>query len=124
MTEDDGRNLASLTNAHSLEHGILHAPGADLEAGLAAILSRDCSRNGRNGIASPSPNSIRATRAMPLWRTRCAAPGLLVEYSFSSGTWYEETGGLSFPDYLAARPSELRNTWRRKRRRLERERTV
>ena len=38
----------------------------------------------------------------------------------SSGTWYEETKGLSFPDYLAARPSELRNTWHRKRRKVER----
>ena len=38
-TGDNGRNLMSLTNAHSLEHGILHAPGADLETGLAAILS-------------------------------------------------------------------------------------
>jgi hypothetical protein len=48
---------------------------------------------------------------------RCA--GLLVEYSFSSGTWYEETAGLSFAEYLGARPSELRNTWRRKQRKLD-----
>jgi hypothetical protein len=46
--------------------------------------------------------------------------GLLVESVFSSGTWYEETSGLSFPDYIAARPSELRNTWHRKRRKLGR----
>jgi hypothetical protein len=46
--------------------------------------------------------------------------GLLVERRFSSGTWYEETAGLSFPDYVSARPSELRNTWHRKRRKLER----
>jgi hypothetical protein len=46
--------------------------------------------------------------------------GLFVESRFDSGTWYEDTTGLSFADYLAARPSELRNTWRRKRRRLDR----
>jgi len=46
--------------------------------------------------------------------------GLLVECSFNSGTWYEQTNGLSFADYVAARPSELRNTWHRKRRKLER----
>ncbi len=46
--------------------------------------------------------------------------GLLVECTFNSGTWYEETAGLAFADYLAARPSELHDTWRRKRRRLER----
>src|SRR4051794_4886324 len=28
---DNGHNLTSLTNAHSLEHDILHAPGADLQ---------------------------------------------------------------------------------------------
>ena len=46
--------------------------------------------------------------------------GLLVECAFASGTWYEETAALSFADYVAARPSELRNTWRRKRRRVDR----
>jgi len=45
--------------------------------------------------------------------------GLLVECAFASGTWYEETAALSFADYVAARPSELRNTWRRKRRRVD-----
>jgi len=46
--------------------------------------------------------------------------GLLVECAFASGTWYEETAALSFADYVAARPSELRNTWHRKRRRVDR----
>jgi hypothetical protein len=40
--------------------------------------------------------------------------GMFVRPFFDSGTWYEETAGLSFADYLAQRPSELRNTWRRK----------
>jgi hypothetical protein len=46
--------------------------------------------------------------------------GLLVECAFGCGTWYEETAALSFADYVAARLSELRNTWRRKRRRIDR----
>ena len=45
----------------------------------------------------------------------------MVEPVFHSATWYEATDGLSFADYLAARPAELRGTWRRKRRRIERE---
>jgi hypothetical protein len=118
-TEDDGRNLASLTNAHSLEHGILHAPGADLDTGLAAILSEilverpqwDCLSLSELDPREPSyPALVGALRRA----------GLLVESVFSSGTWYEETSGLSFPDYIAARPSELRNTWHRKRRKLGR----
>jgi hypothetical protein len=116
---DDGRNLASLTNAHSLEHGILGAPGADLERGLAAILSEilaerlqwDCLSLSELDPREPSyPTLVDALRRA----------GLLVESVFSSGTWYEETSGLSFPDYVAARPSELRNTWQRKRRKLAR----
>ena len=118
-TEDDGRNLVSLTNAHSLEHGILHAPGADLDTGLAAILSEilverpqwDCLSLSEFDPREPSyPALVGALRRA----------GLLVESVFSSGIWYEETSGLSFPDYVAARPSELRNTWHRKRRKLER----
>ena len=37
--QDRGRILASLTNAHSLEHGILHGPGANLKMGFEVILS-------------------------------------------------------------------------------------
>ncbi len=57
----------------------------------------------------------------PSFRAAIAAlrgAGLFVECVFNSGNWYEETAGMSFADYLAQRPSELRNTWRRKRRRL------
>ena len=57
----------------------------------------------------------------PSYRDAAAAlrrAGVLVECAFHSGTWYEKTAGMSFADYLARRPSELRNIWRRKRRRL------
>ena len=46
--------------------------------------------------------------------------GMAVKPFFDSGTWYEVTSGLSFADYLAKRPSMLRNTWRRKLARMER----
>lgn len=117
--EAGGRSFASLTNAHSLEHGILSAPAADVATGLAAIVSAilsdrpqwDWWRLSELDPCEPSYNAfVKALRGA----------GLFVECSFSSGTWYEHTTGLSFADYLAARPSELRNTWRRKRRRLER----
>jgi Acetyltransferase (GNAT) domain len=112
-------SLASLTNAHSLEHGILHAAGANLETGLAAIFSEifaerprwDCLR-----LAELDPRDPNYAALLRVLRRA----GLLVECSLSSGTWYEETAALSFDDYVAARPSELRNTWRRKRRKVER----
>jgi len=115
---EDGRGLASLTNAHSLEHGIPHGLGAELETALPAILSEilaerphwDCLSLSELDPHEPSYAALAGA---------LRGAGLLVECSLSSGTWYEETAGLSFADYLAARPSELRNTWRRKRRKLE-----
>src|SRR5262249_31172105 len=38
-TAPEGRRLTSLANAYSVEHGIVYRPGADFDAGLAAILS-------------------------------------------------------------------------------------
>ena len=113
------RSLVSLTNAHSPEHATLTGPGADLDAAIDAVLSEifaerpqwDCLR-----LAELDPRD--ASYAILVGGLRRA--GLFVESTFDSGTWYEDTAGLSFADYLAARPSELRNTWRRKRRTLDR----
>jgi hypothetical protein len=118
-TGDDGRNLASLTNAHSLEHGILHAAGADLETSLAAIVSEILAERPHWDCLSLSELDPREPSYAALVGALRRA-GLLVQCCFSSGTWYEQTTGLSFPDYVSARPSELRNTWHRKRRKLGR----
>jgi hypothetical protein len=114
-----GRCLTSLANAYSVEHGIISGPETDLDAGFEAILSEILSERPRwecLGLAELEPLD-------PSYRTAVRSlrrAGLLVECVFDSGTWYEETAALSFADYVAARPSELRNTWRRKRRRVDR----
>jgi hypothetical protein len=113
------RRLTSLANAYSVEHGVVSLPEADLGAGFAAILSeilRDRPRWERLSLTELDPHHPSYAAAVRALRRA----GLLVECAFNSGTWYEETARLSFADYLAARPSELRNTWRRKQRRLER----
>jgi CelD/BcsL family acetyltransferase involved in cellulose biosynthesis len=112
-----GRRLVSLANAYSIEHGVLHPPGSDLGAALARILDQILGEAPRwDGIAlselDPRQPGFRATVAA------MRRAGLLVECAFHSGAWYEDTEGMSFSDYVAARPSELRNTLRRKRRRL------
>jgi hypothetical protein len=112
-----GRRLASLTNAYSVEHGVLCAPEADIGTALAAILGELLGQSAPcDGIAldelDPRHPSYRAMV------TALRRAGLLVECVFHSGTWYEETAGMSFADYVARRPSALRNTWRRKCRRL------
>ena len=113
------RSLASLTNAYSVEHGTI-AAGADQRAGLAGIVAELLSQR-------PQPDRLSLAELDPRddgYRAAATAlrrAGLLVEEAFHSGTWYEETAGLSFADYAAARPSELRHTWRRKQRRIERD---
>jgi len=114
-----GLRLTSLANAYSVEHEIIYSPGADFDAGFAAILSEVLATRPRwdcLSLAELDPQHANYRAAVCCLRRA----GLFVECTFHSGTWYEETGGLSFADYLAARPSELRNTWRRKQRRLER----
>jgi hypothetical protein len=114
-----GRRLVSLANAYSVEHDILHRSGADLDAGLDAILAEILAERPRwdcLSLAELDPRQLSYRSAVrALRRAR-----LLVECRFYSGTWYEDTEALNFADYVAARPSELRNTWRRKRRRVER----
>jgi hypothetical protein len=117
-TRDRWRTLASLTNSHSLEHGIIHTPTANLETGLAAIVAEILAERPQwDCLALAELDPREPSYAGLVGALRRA--GLLVECRFTSGTWYEKTAGLCFADYVAARPSELRNTWRRKRRKLE-----
>jgi hypothetical protein len=114
-----GRCLTSLANFYSVEHSIISGPGTGLDAGFAAILPEILSERPRwdgIGLAELDPLDPSYHTAVRCLRRA----GLLVECAFDSGTWYEETAGLSFADYVAARPSELRNTWRRKRRKVDR----
>jgi Acetyltransferase (GNAT) domain len=114
-----GRCLTSLANFYSVEHSIISGPGTDLDAGFAAILPEILSERPRwHGLGLVELDPLD-----PSYHTavRCLRrAGLLVECAFDSGTWYEETAALSFADYVAARPSELRNTWRRKQRKVDR----
>jgi hypothetical protein len=111
-----GRRLASLANAYSVEHGILHPRDGDVASGLAVIVDDILGETPRwDGIvlSELDPRDPAYHAAASVLRRA----GLLVECGFSSGNWYEDTTAMSFSDYVAARPSELRNTWRRKRRR-------
>jgi hypothetical protein len=117
--DEGGRRLVSLANAYSVEHGIMYAPGSDLKRALAAVLAEILDEDPRwDGIALNEFDP-----GDPAYRSAVSAlrgAGFLVECVFDSGTWFENTAGMRFCDYLAARPSELRNTWRRKRRRAQR----
>jgi hypothetical protein len=115
----DSRVLRSLTNAYSCEHRIILGPSAEPELALkvlARCLADESPAWHRVILAGldPADETVGAL-AIALRRV-----GLAVQPFFDSGTWYQDTGGLSFESYLAGRPAVLRNTWRRKVTRLER----
>ena len=111
------RRLTSLVNAYGVEHSVLRGAAADLDSGLAQILADILAER-------PAWDSVFLIELDPrdsaynaLVRKMRRA-GFMVECIFYSGTWYEDTAGLDFADYLAARPVQLRNTFRRKCRKL------
>jgi hypothetical protein len=110
-------SLLSLANFYSVEHAPVGAVTADLDGALEAIVAEilgdrprwDCIQLFELDPCHESYDaSVRALRRA----------GLLVECTPGTGTWFETTGGMAFKDYLAARPSQLVSTWRRKRRSL------
>src|ERR1700730_16674826 len=98
--KEPDRQLASLANFYSIEHAILSVPGADVARGVAAVLAemtadRPAWDRLRLGEFDPRDPGREATVAA------LRRAGFLVECSFASGTWYEETAALGFAEYLA-----------------------
>jgi hypothetical protein len=54
----------------------------------------------------------------------CRAAGLLARRFDHFGNWHEPVAGLSYAEYLAGRPGDLRETIRRKTRRAERDPSI
>jgi len=112
------RQLASLANFYSVEHGIVAAPKANLDAGLTEILSEILAERPRWDCVALAEFDPRDPGYSAFVRALRRA-GLFVECVFHSGTWYENTAGLDFRRYLAERPAQLRNTYLRKCRKVE-----
>src|SRR5690242_16691307 len=97
--------LLSVANFYSVEHGPVSAAATALDRALGAIVTEiladrprwDCIRLLE---LDPSEDSYGAL-ARALRRS-----GLLVECTPGAATWFEATGGMSFKDYLAERPSQ------------------
>jgi hypothetical protein len=109
------RRLASLVNTYGVEHGIACDPDADLENGLARIVAEIVAERPRWDSLTLTEFDPREPGYGALVRALRHA-GLLVECVFNTGTWYEDTAGVDFAGYLAARPGQLRNTYQRKHR--------
>lgn len=110
------RRLASLTNVYSCEHAPLLTPSASGEA-FDEIVGEIVAERPRwhsllfAGLDPEAPAFATLAQAL---RRHC----MLVRPYFDFGVWFEDTGGLTFAEYAAQRPTQLRNTWSRKRKRL------
>ena len=119
QSADHGRSFASLTTLYTCRYRPLVAPG------LSSVdLARAFQAFARACRAWPTTR----LDAMPAdWEHLAAccdaarAAGLAVRQFDHFGNWHEPVHGMTWRDYLAARPGQLRETIRRKLRRSERD---
>lgn len=112
------RHARSLSNFYSTFYSPLL--GEDAEAGLAAC-ARELYRQRRWDVIDLLPLAEDETGLASLEQAFVSA-GYSVQRYYCFGNWYEPTRDLSWAQYLEARPSQLRETLRRRARKLARER--
>ncbi|MFN0163530.1 MAG: GNAT family N-acetyltransferase [Burkholderiales bacterium] len=111
------RRLEWLSNFYSPAALPLLAPAATLAA--AAMLADAASRGeARADIVDLRPIDPEAPFFMATIE-ELRKSGFWVDRYFCFGNWYLEVGGRSFEEYFATRPSQMRNTSRRARKKLE-----
>jgi hypothetical protein len=102
------REFVSLTNPYSCEHAILDLDGA---AGtLATEIARGNPRKSHirlNGLVPTDPAFAATVTAL-------RGAHYAVRPFFCWGNWHENVANMTFDEYLAARPSILSSTWKRK----------
>lgn len=106
-----GRNLRSCTNIYTCEFDVLcnRASTSAVRAFARSLVSavRPLDYLCLEGM---DPAGLHFSALMDGFR----ASGYVVKPYFGWGTWFESTLGINFEQYLSARPSVLRNTWKRK----------
>lgn len=112
-----GEPFHSLTTPYSCTYRPLVAPGLDDVACREAFEAFACfcrcyATTRVDALAADEP-------ALVTWMNAARAGGLTPCRFNHFGNWYERVDGRSWEEYLAARPSQLRETVRRKLRRTE-----
>ena len=104
--------LLSLSNYYSTEHGPVYAAGGAALRQALGGLAREIvdARYDAVQLSGLDPHDESFAGLVNAF----GAADLRPQPYFDSGTWYEETAGVDFDRYVAARPSALRNTWKRK----------
>ena len=120
--ESDGdaggaRTYSSLGHYYSMVFAPLVAEGPDPASVLRLLVNAIVTQRPRYHALRFEP----LDPALPLFdeiQTALRDAGLLVQQYFHFGNWYEQTAGRTSMDYLARRPTVLRDTIRRKGKRL------
>lgn len=100
---DDGDELSALSNYYSS----LYGPMGELPRNLTDFL-----REHKRPIINLRPLDPCAREFLQL-KTALADAGYWVDDYFCFGNWYYDVAGRSFADYMAERPSQLRNNLQR-----------
>ena len=106
---ENGGEIRGCCNMYTIDHSVLAVSASGVRQ-LFTDLARE--RPLADGILLPGLDPADSRFAAALAGLQQA--GLLARPYFCWGTWYETTTGQDFNAYLAARPSALKNTWRRK----------
>ena len=112
------RSFRSLSNYYTLRYAPL-VDGAEGAATLIELALGLRARRPRYGVLQFEPLAADAPLLDDLAGALRAA-GLVTRRYFRFGNWYDDIRGLSFADYLAARPGALRHTFLRNSARLAR----
>ena len=111
---ETGGEIRGCCNMYTIDHAVLAASAPDSAPADVRQLFADIARENpsTDGILLPGLDREDFRFAAALDGLKQA--GFLARPYFCWGTWYETTRGTDFDAYFAARPSPLKNTWRRK----------
>lgn len=113
-----GPVLSGLSNFYSSLYGPVGGPEHCSPQAFRALLGQLRQSHIDSAVLDLQPLDADA----PLFRSMPAAlreAGYFVDSYFCFGNWYLEVGGRRFDDYLGSIPSQLRNTIRRGRKKLD-----
>jgi len=117
MTSGNNKTWYSLRHGFTAHYSLLLAE--DAQGSVIAYLAESLSQLPVNGVLL-EPVATDDENLNQL-REQLEARGFRCEYLFRNYNWVYPLQGQSYAEYMAARPTQLRNTIARKQRKLERE---
>jgi hypothetical protein len=115
-----GQSLKSLSNYYTAHFGPVVSPGVDTDAAMKGLVQSLFQAAPGWHTIDLNPIGSEESWVAPFVRA-LRANGCYVHRYFRFGNWYLEVGGRSAEEYLASLPSKLKNTLRRKEKKLYRE---